>query len=98
VFGVVVIEFQKMLCRIDNTSSIVVIASWICSFKNLFRHSGKENPAFKPCLRADAIYIRCVVYDVKHPEMIGILVVIYGRDISYYGYLCCQGQNSGTLW
>jgi len=26
------------------------------------------------------IYIRCGMYDVKRPEMAGILVGIYGRD------------------
>jgi len=28
------------------------------------------------------IYIRCVMYDIKRPEVAGILVVIYGKESS----------------
>jgi len=54
--GVAVIELQKMLCRIGDSSSMVVIASWSWIFKNLFRHSGKENPGSKHCLRVCRVW------------------------------------------
>jgi len=69
--GVVVIELQKMLCRvgdsslfrIGDSSYMVVIASWSWIFKNLCRHSGKENPGLKHCFRADMyLYQMCRVW------------------------------------
>jgi len=61
--GVGVIELQKLLCRIGDSSSVVVIASWSWSFKNSCRLSGKKNPGSKHCLRADAyLYQMCRVW------------------------------------
>jgi len=61
--GVVVIELQKILCRIGDSLSVVVIASWSRIFKTLCRHSGKENPDSKHCLCADAyLYQMCRVW------------------------------------
>jgi len=75
--GVVVIELRKKLCITGDSSSMVVIVSSSWIFKNLCRHSGKDNRGSKLCLRADVYLHQMCRYDVKRPEMAGMLVVVY---------------------
>ena len=88
--GFVVIELLRKLCRIGVSSSIVLVASRI-SFKKKcvdFLADRIQARNLFTCRHVSISDLSCMTW--KYPEMTGILVVIYGRDVSWYGHLCCQ--------
>jgi len=61
--GVVVIELQKMVCRIGVSLSTVVVASWSWVFKTLRRTFWQGEPRLEMLLCADAyLYQMCHVW------------------------------------
>ena len=74
--GDTVIELQKMLCGIGVSSWSPVEVGFLKTYLEL---PGSENPDTKHCNVQTRIDIRCVMYDVRRPELAGILVVMCGR-------------------